>query len=540
MKKLLRYALLCAVAMCSSAAMAQTTDFLYENDLKEAGSDLTVVGGGSFVDDATFGTVYQNVAGTAPRENYLLLPSDLLSHSADSKALTIGVWVNNGGAASETYLWAPLFAAYGAAPAGSNTWPMFVCQYRGLLQVNCAGYSDYVDAQNVAGVNTLYHGDTDWLADGDWHYYTAVLDGNNAKVYFDGELKNEWNVSGEGDGNVQQGLFTNGNELTYICLGGNQAWDWNDLDTPFKYAKLMVSNKALSQTDIKAIVAAKPAPTITEFLYENDLKEAGSNLTVVGSGSFVEDATFGTVYQNVAGTAPRENYLLLPSDLLSHSADSKALTIGVWVNNGGAASETYLWAPLFAAYGAAPAGSNTWPMFVCQYRGLLQVNCAGYSDYVDAQNVAGVNTLYHGDTDWLADGDWHYYTAVLDGNNAKVYFDGELKNEWNVSGEGDGNVQQGLFTNGKELSYICLGGNQAWDWNDLDSPFKYAKLMVSNMALSQTDIKAIVAAKPETTNIGVISAEKADNTVRYNLAGQRVGADFKGVVIENGRKVMVK
>ena len=144
--------------------------------------------------------------------------------------------------------------------------------------------------------------ETDWLADGGWHYYTVVLDGNNAKVYFEGELKNEWNVSGEGDGNVQQGLLTNGKELTYICLGGNQAWDWNDLDTPFNYAKLMVSNKALSQTDIKAIVAAKPAPTITEFLYENDLKEAGSNLTVVGSGSFCRGCSFSSAlaYQNVS------------------------------------------------------------------------------------------------------------------------------------------------------------------------------------------------------------------------------------------------
>lgn len=33
------------------------------------------------------------------------------------------------------------------------------------------------------------------------------------------------------------------------------------------------------------------------------------------------------------------------------------------------------------------------------------------------------------------------------------------------------------------------------------------------------------------------SAAKA---VRYNLAGQKVGADYKGVVIENGRKIMVK
>lgn len=42
------------------------------------------------------------------------------------------------------------------------------------------------------------------------------------------------------------------------------------------------------------------------------------------------------------------------------------------------------------------------------------------------------------------------------------------------------------------------------------------------------------------TGITNITAEKAQNGVRYNLAGQRVSKDFKGVVIENGKKMIVK
>lgn len=34
--------------------------------------------------------------------------------------------------------------------------------------------------------------------------------------------------------------------------------------------------------------------------------------------------------------------------------------------------------------------------------------------------------------------------------------------------------------------------------------------------------------------------EKSHNKVRYNFAGQRVGNDYKGLVIENGKKFMVK
>ena len=40
---------------------------------------------------------------------------------------------------------------------------------------------------------------------------------------------------------------------------------------------------------------------------------------------------------------------------------------------------------------------------------------------------------------------------------------------------------------------------------------------------------------------GISSVEsKQQPSVRYNLAGQKVGADYKGVVIENGKKVVVK
>ena len=42
-----------------------------------------------------------------------------------------------------------------------------------------------------------------------------------------------------------------------------------------------------------------------------------------------------------------------------------------------------------------------------------------------------------------------------------------------------------------------------------------------------------------TTGISKIQTSAA-KAVRYNLAGQKVGADYKGVVIENGKKIVVK
>jgi hypothetical protein len=191
-------------------------------------------------------------------------------------------------------------------------------------------------------------------------------------------------------------------------------------------------------------------------------------------------------------------------------------------------------------------------MMACQYRGVLQVNCAGWTDYTDAQNVAGKNTLYHGDTDWLKDHKWHHYAAVFEGENAKVFIDGVLKNEWDVTKVAD-NTQKGLFSNGAELKYVCLGGNQAWDWADNDAPFDFARLLIKNSKMTAGEIAAQMKADVGETDMEAYYAEKDEepdgisvvkinnvNTPAYNLAGQKVNNGFKGLVIKDGRKMIQK
>ena len=83
----------------------------------------------------------------------------------------------------------------------------------------------------------------------------------------------------------------------------------------------------------------------------------------------------------------------------------------------------------------------------------------------------------------------------------------------------------------------------------------FEQLVVDNCGDGEQAIRAFLTVdhscidltKHEITNnpnpsTGISTVKATDNTatVRYNLAGQRVGADFKGVVIENSRKVMVK
>ena len=247
-----------------------------------------------------------------------------------------------------------------------------------------------------------------------------------------------------------------------------------------------------------------------DFIYENDFSSA-EGITIVGSGSFVDNERFGKVFQNV-GTSPRTNYLLLPEDLLSHSASTKELTIGFWVSAEGYTPDKYTYSPFFTAY-AGKNSPNSWPMLALQSRGFAQVNCAGWCDFTSADNVAGKNTAYNANCweasneayinggSWLEDQGWHFYTAVFTETNMKIYLDGEVKNEWNLDGT-EGHTISGLFSNGADLKYICLGGNQAWDWNDNDAPFAFANFYLANKALTTEEVAAQMEASKG--NISVI------------------------------------
>ena len=296
--------------------------------------------------------------------------------------------------------------------------------------------------------------------------------------------------------------------------------------------------------------------------YEN---ENGERVTwkgekIVGDGQFVrtdeEGAPFGEYFQNVIGSTPRSNYCLLPEDVLAHSAKTHELTIAFWVSAEGFTPEQYTYAPMFTAY-AQQNNPNTWPMIALQSRGPIQINCNGWCDFGGNLNTSGKVNIYNTNAweaasadynscgNWLEDQRWHYYTCVLTDNNASVYLDGVLKNEWNVDGVTEGQVISGLFTNGADLKYVCLGGNQAWDWNDADAPFRFARLMIKNTKMTVGEIKAqMLADFPGYQDYQSINDATVTQPVKngfiYNLAGQRVNDSYKGIIIKNGKKMLNK
>jgi hypothetical protein len=64
-----------------------------------------------------------------------------------------------------------------------------------------------------------------------------------------------------------------------------------------------------------------------------------------------------------------------------------------------------------------------------------------------------------------------------------------------VDGTTGGSVIKGLFSNGADLKYICLGGNQAWNWGDQDPGFMFDDIAIYDVELSAKQIESIMANK---------------------------------------------
>jgi hypothetical protein len=372
-----------------------------------------------------------------------------------------------------------------------------------VLSVTKSAYLSYTGANGTFDVNPGA-AVSDALIPDRWHFLAISLTYEGYAVYVDGEKKYE----AGGEPNAESAAATKSAATKSIAVSYASVVEllttvshfylgYDGASSEVKEAyfdDVAIWKNKISEKDATPVKGDEPLP---EPVYLNTF-DASNDAQIVGAGTFaaVDDPKFGVVFQNATG-GTRQNYLKLPSNVLSHSTETNEMTIGVWVNAANAgASGAYMWSPLFTAYGAAPANNeNTWPMLALQYRGVLQVNNSGWCDFTDAQNVNGANALYHDATDWLADHEWHYYTVTLTETSAKVYFDGVTVNEWAVDGNSDGAVIRGLFTNGADLNYACLGGNQAWNWGDPDPGFMFDDFAVYNVELTAAQILSIIGKK---------------------------------------------
>lgn len=345
------------------------------------------------------------------------------------------------------------------------------------------------------------------LTAGEWHWFSVVVKPDNYAIYIDGIAVDE-SVT-EDESVVASRVAASGEVMNFMTEASKLYFGYGSEEKPGKIwidevsvYKNLITEKEIAKPELPEIGTGSEDVTLPEPVYFNDFEGDNAGCTIKGDGKFENIGdVWGKVFQN-GGGAQRTHYLLLPEDVLSHSGETKEMSIAFWINakNAGA-SNSYMWAPMFMAYATAPSPANGMPMFACQYRGVLQLNDnkGGWTDFTDAQNVAGVNAVWHDSKDWLVDDDWHYYTVTFTSTNAVVRFDGEIANEWNMDGVTPGQIISGLFDNGADFKYICLGGNQAWDWGDNDAAFMFDDVAIYDKVLTEKQIAKIISDKKTIT-----------------------------------------
>lgn len=177
-------------------------------------------------------------------------------------------------------------------------------------------------------------------------------------------------------------------------------------------------------------------------------------------------------------------------------------------------------------------GESTWTDVTEQYGGVVPdaevttLTIAGNhnawgADLFDVVEAGKTFRLHIDLTDVAVPDDMWFFKIRPNGQDwvgfAGVTFDGETP-EWIKEAASDGNFEIDLEAAGKEFTFTATwgGGKQAGEnWT-----FK--------------------AEKGNTAGIGAITTTTTANGAIYNLAGQKVGKNNKGIVIQNGRKFVQK
>ena len=73
-----------------------------------------------------------------------------------------------------------------------------------------------------------------------------------------------------------------------------------------------------------------------------------------------------------------------------------------------------------------------------------------------------------------------------------------------------------------------------------DEVVVYGKLKLFNTTYEVDANNILISKKSNPTGISNITTSEADNAPAYNLAGQKVNAAYKGIVIKNGKKMIKK
>ena len=172
----------------------------------------------------------------------------------------------------------------------------------------------------------------------------------------------------------------------------------------------------------------------------------------------------------------------------------------------------------------------------------VSTNDSQDGDFTEAKTatVDGVSLTVSASTSTTANRLWSYYEMEngvrVDGAQLRIY-GGTLKFE-----SKDNKIKKIFFVQ------TATKKQQKWSGMTVDNGTIDQQTYTNDEGTNevtftvsgQCRINSVVVTVDDPT-AGISSVEKSQKpSVRYNLAGQKGGADYKGVVIENGKKIVVK
>ena len=258
---------------------------------------------------------------------------------------------------------------------------------------------------------------------------------------------------------------------------------------------------------------------------------------------FVINCGDGT--QNVRAFLTTENgHLVIDNDATAITETAKNETVVGNVDNTtgwwSAFSDYYTIEPnktLTLKFQNFSSKANNWSNWLAVVTNDADRGADGYSEYVvlRADNYAwqyGLNTGPDSTHDWYtsltSNFNWDIFADEMDGSTVEMTikrFNAEVTIRADISAASGNQYFEEFVIN-------CGDGTQNVR---AFLTTENGHLVIDNDATAITDTP-----DPTTTGINAANAVVNSRTVRYNLAGQQVAADYKGVVIENGRKLVVK
>lgn len=362
--------------------------------------------------------------------------------------------------------------------------------------------------------------------------------------------------------NTAEGLTELTGNIAVPCLTSN---DWNTYSTvhgrlslPLEAGKQIIRINITGSScnidkiklqridvdeNIKVAIAADPAPATVSENTTIAVDASSATSTIAKVNIYVNDVLLKAVE-----TAPFEaqykpkakgTYNVTAEAVDADGKVSKLVSYKLTVNNKRSAFKSNVTIPGIVEAENFDRGGEGLSFHDSDSNDEAKSNYRSDNEGVDIKKSNGGYVL-----GWTAQNEWYEYTVEIT-QAGKYTCDAVVSSGTTGSGFNVGIVENGKVTNLWRMS-VPQTGNNTWDNYTTISNTTPKELTTGKTIIRITvfgancDIDKIELKCVEPTAINEINADANDNGAIYNISGQRVDDNYKGIVIINGKKVMKK